>query len=608
MRHSTIILALFILTTAQAKAGSWKKQVCPCMTSWGKNLSPEKVHPEYPRPMLERKEWMNLNGIWEFEEATKGLAAPFNKTLKEEILVPFPWESALSGIQRNLSTQSAWYRRTFTVPNTWNGKNILLNFGAVDWETEVYINGKFVGNHKGGYDAFSFDITPYLQKKGKQELVICVTDPTDKANIARGKQSSDRFNDPEGCFYRSNSGIWQTVWMEPVSKNHISSIQTKCTEKLDGFMVEVVPSSENCDIEVNVKTDGQVVASAKRRTMNTLKLKVRDARLWTPETPFLYDIEVKIIKDGKVTDQISSYAGMRCITIEKFNDIPRICLNHQPIYQHGPLDQGYWPDGIYTAPSHEALVWDIKNIKAFGFNMIRKHIKVEPQTWYHACDKLGVLVWQDMPNGGGIFDDEAKLQTESELRRMIQQHSNNPCIIVWTIFNEHWGLFDVERLTDNTKKMDPSRLVMANSGIDARDPHIDYELGDIKDNHSYLPPNLPLVSSKRVTVNGEYGALGYYIPEHSWSTNGKYMHDYYKDKTDKKTAATDQYIEFMNSIHTYIGKGLSASVYTQWTDVENEINGLYTYDREVIKLDKERVKAANEACYQIFKDCVKTEQ
>ena len=587
----------------QAQERFVQPKEAPLVTPWGETVDARQVHAEYPRPMLEREAWMNLNGVWEFQEAQEGDKAPFGQKLKEEIVVPFPWESPLSGIRRQIPSQRAWYRRTFTLPEAWDGKRVRLNFGAADWETFVYVNGRCAGTHKGGYDAFSFDITPYLNAKGKQEIVVGIYDPSDQQPIARGKQSWDRYGDPEGCFYTPSSGIWQTVWLEPVAEHHIKALQITPDPDRERLLVQVDPSAwSDSYVTVRVTAEGKEVTSVRGGQGEAIPVPIENPRLWSPDDPFLYDLEVELTAaDGKVRDRVKSYAGMRTITVEKIGDVPRLCLNHRPLYQHGPLDQGFWPDGIYTAPSDEALKWEIENMKEWGFNMVRKHIKVEPQRWYYWCDKLGLLVWQDMPQAGGLIDAPAKMQIETELADMIYQHRNHPSIVVWVVFNEHWGLFDVERLTANVMRTDPSRLVIGNSGIDARTPHIDYEIGHIKDNHSYLPPNLPLVSHTRATVNGEYGALGYVVDEHKWSDNGKYFHNYYQDKNDKKQAATDEYVKFMEQIHSYIPRGLSATVYTQWTDVENEVNGLYTYDRKAEKLDKARVRAANEACYELLK-------
>lgn len=597
-----ILIAIFCLCTT-ANAQKWSITKAPLVTTWGENIDPQKVHQEYPRPTMVRDRWQNLNGLWDFQQGFEGDKVPLGTKLKRTILVPFPWESPLSGIREQFDTNRGWYRREFTVADSWANQRVLLHFGAVDWEAVVYVNGRCVGTHKGGYDSFSFDITKHLNPKGKQEVIVAVYDPSDSQPIAIGKQSRRNFADADGCFYTPSSGIWQTVWLESVPNVYVKDV--KIIPDLDNscFTVQVTASEfHGYRTKIVLKQGQQVVAQASGGLQTNIKVKVENPHLWSPDDPFLYDVQIELLNNSdNPIDKIESYAGMRKISIAKFNDIPRLCLNNKPLYQHGPLDQGFWPDGLHTAPSDEALRWDIEKIKDVGFNMIRKHIKIEPERWYYWCDKMGVLVWQDMPCSSlNIPRSEAdKTQFEGELDNMIYQNWNHPSIVVWSVFNEHWGLYDVERLTNNVMALDPSRLVMGNSGIDARTPRIDYEVGHMKDNHSYLPPNLPLVSDRRATVNGEYGALGYAYPGHLWSDNANYTHDYFKDAADKKRAATDDYVKYMELIYGYIRDGLSATVYTQWSDLENEVNGLYTYDRKEMKLDLDRVKSANLKCYQI---------
>ncbi len=566
------------------------------MTTWAEEASQcETPLDEYPRPVMEREEWMNLNGEWQFEETELGAVIPVGKKLKETILVPFPWESALSGVMRQLDSQRAVYRREFTVPADWNSRQLLLHFGAVDWESQVYINGQFVGEHRGGYDAFWFDITPYLKSKGKQEVIVKVWDPGNSRPIATGKQNNTRFDSPQGYSYAPSSGIWQTVWLEPVGKEYISALRS--TPDIDHNELTVSVNSvgrADAGVEVSVLDGGKVVATASGAVNKDVVLSIEDAKLWSPDSPFLYDLEIKLLsKDGAVVDKVMSYAGMRKISLLDEKGVQRLALNNEFVFQMGPLDQGYWPDGIYTAPTDEALRWDVENAKAWGYNMIRKHIKVEPQRWYYWCDKVGILVWQDMPNTFKERSEAEKIQFETELAQMVKTHWNHPSIVNWIVFNEHWGIYDCERITENVMELDPSRLVTGNSGIDARKPSIDYEVGHIKDNHSYRPPHVPLISSKRATVNGEYGAIGYLVEGHIWDTDGPWVHYQYKGKE----AATAEYEKFIGQINGYIARGLSAAVYTQWTDVENEMNGLYTYDRKVEKLDKERVREANRSTY-----------
>lgn len=562
-------------------------------TPWTDKIDPYNVLGEYPRPMMVREKWLNLNGTWEFQEAKETDRVPYKITLKEKILVPFPWESQLSGIKKQFDSNRAWYRRNFTIPKDWKNQQILLHFGAVDWQSTVYVNGQCAGIHKGGYDSFSFDITSYLNESGTNELIINVFDPTDESAIAYGKQNRSRFNDPQRYAYTPSSGIWQTVWLEPVPKTSVNDFHI--TPDIDSEKITVLVNPAG---KVNPKMKVEVVAFEGKKEIgrsvgdfnNTFDLNIPNPRLWSPSSPFLYDIEIKIKDSLNTIDEVSGYFGMRKISLIQDKGTQRLALNNHFLFQFGPLDQGYWPDGIYTAPTDEALKWDIEETKSWGFNMIRKHIKVEPQRWYYWCDKLGILVWQDMPSTFKKRSEDDKIQFESELQSMIKQHWNHPSIVNWVVFNEHWGIYDVERITTSVMALDPSRLVTGNSGIDAGRPNLDYEVGHIKDNHSYRPPSLPLVSNKRATVNGEYGAIGYLPEGHVWDSDGPWVHYNYAGKED----ATVEYEKFIKLItDKYLQGGLSGAVYTQWTDVENEMNGLFSYDRKVKKLDKERVRRAN---------------
>lgn len=594
MRKFIFLLCCGVCFSAYAQ--KWEMKQAPLMTPWSKNIDIHHVLPEYPRPLMQREDWKNLNGVWEFEMRVEGDRLPAKRKLHEKILVPYPWESALSGVRRQLSTQRAWYKRTFTLPKEWKGKNIILNFGAVDWESEIYVNGKLVGTHKGGYDPFSFNITSYLDLSAKeQELIVSVYDPGNSKAIPHGKQNNTRFSEPKGYSYSPSSGIWQTVWIEPVNKDHVTAIHTIPDFDKKAFRVEVNASgNQNLKVNICIQSQGKTESQHSGALNTPITLPLQTIRPWSPDTPHLYDVIVKLTNEkGETVDSIRSYAGMRKISLKNENGVQRLALNDKFIFQMGPLDQGYWPDGIYTAPTDEALKWDVQKIKEWGFNMIRKHIKVEPQRWYYWCDKLGILVWQDMPNCFKTRNGEEKEQFETELQRMIRTHWNHPSIVNWIVFNEHWGIYDCERITENVMKLDPSRLVTGNSGIDARKPSIDYEVGHIKDNHSYRPPHVPLISSKRATVNGEYGAIGYKIEGHIWDTDGPWVHHNYKNKEN----ATKEYVKFIQQINEYIRRGLSAAVYTQWTDVENEMNGLYTYDRKVEKLDKQKVSDANRSTY-----------
>lgn len=592
MIHHLLVPVLFLSLTSGLYSQKWQVADAPLFTPWAHEVKPDNILPEYPRPMMERPAWKNLNGVWQFMEAKEGDPLPVAVRIRkfpENILVPFPWESALSGVRKQLDTRRAWYRRNFNVPAEWEGQRILLHFGAVDWEARVYINGKFVGMHQGGYDPFFFDITAFLHKKGQQEIIVEVWDPGNDKAIACGKQNNERFDDPQRFTYTPASGIWQTVWLEPVPEIYIRDLKIVADIDHALLQVKVFTSALADEVKVRVLDNGRDVAFASGHPNQIINLEITEPRLWSPMDPFLYDVEMTVHSGGQLTDRVKSYAGMRKISLCEDKGIQRICLNNEFIFQMGPLDQGYWPDGIYTAPSDEALKWEIENMKDFGYNMVRKHIKVEPQRWYYWADKLGLLVWQDMPGTFKQRDEEEKNQFELELQRMIKTHWNHPSIVNWIVFNEHWGVYDVERLTNFVMEMDPSRLVTGNTGIDAGRPSVDYEVGHIKSNHSYRPPNVALVSNKRATVCGEYGAIGYNMEGHIWDPDGPWVHYNYEGKD----AATEEYEKFIRMILDFRKKGLCAAVYTQWTDVENEMNGIYTYDRKVIKHHKERIRAAN---------------
>jgi beta-galactosidase/beta-glucuronidase len=596
-----LLVFLIIIQFPHLRSGGYCFAQTNLQTPWASKVDKNNVLGEYPRPMMVREKWQNLNGEWEFQEAKETDKVPFNQNLKDKILVPFAWESQLSGIRKQFESNRAWYRRSFSIPKDWDGQKILLHFDAIDWQSTIYVNGQCVGTHKGGYDAFSFDITSFLTQKGNNELIVNVFDPTDEAAIAYGKQNRSRFNDPQRYAYTPCSGIWQTVWLEPVPKTSIKDFHI--TPNIDSEKISILVNPEGkttskMKVEVAVFDGQNEVAKTEGDFNISFELSIPKTKLWSPLSPFLYDVKLRIKDSLNTVDEVTGYFGMRKISLKTEKGVPRLALNNQFVFQFGPLDQGYWPDGIYTAPTDEALKWDIEETKAWGFNMIRKHIKVEPQRWYYWCDKIGILVWQDMPSTFKKRTEDEKIQFESELQSMIKQHWNHPSIVNWVVFNEHWGIYDVERITNSVIALDPSRLVTGNSGIDAAKPSIDFEVGHIKDNHSYRPPSLPLVSSKRATVNGEYGAIGYLPEGHIWDADGPWVHFNYKGKED----ATAEYEKFIKLItDKFLQGGLSGAVYTQWTDVENEMNGLYSYDRKVEKLDKERVKKANISTWTVDK-------
>lgn len=591
-----ITFLLFLLASGRVWTQEWKMETAPLLTPWAEEIDPNAVLPEYPRPMMVRPDWINLNGLWEFQAAREGERPPFARPLEDQILVPFPWESALSGIRQQLPSFRAFYRRSFQLPANWREERVLLHFGAVDWEAVVYVNGRCVGLHQGGYDAFYFDITAYLEQGPLQELIVAVYDPGNSEGVTVGKQNNSRFADPQRYAYSPASGIWQTVWLEKVPEKYITDLRTVPDVDNEEAIITVNTSTHEigaASVVVEALVEEEVIAIAKGNINAAIHLPLPNPRLWSTSDPFLYDLKISLVEEGRSIDVVTSYLGMRKISLAPYKGIQRLMLNDEFLFQMGPLDQGYWPDGIYTAPTDEALSWDIGETKRLGYNMIRKHIKVEPQRWYYHCDRLGILVWQDMPSTFKKRTEKEKNIFELELQRMIKSHWNHPSIINWIVFNEHWGAYDVERLTEWVMTLDPSRLVTGNSGIDAGKPDLDYEVGHIKDNHSYRPPSTPFGNNKRAIVNGEYGAIGYLLDGHVWDTDGPWVHYNYEGKE----AATTEYVGFIEMIHKFQEEGLSAAVYTQWTDVENEMNGIYTYDRKRIKLDKDKLTEANQSTY-----------
>ena len=575
MRRIPVSIFWFLLVMhSLPAAGAWKPAEGPLKTRWAKDVSPKGVLPDYPRPQMVRHDWMNLNGLWQFDTMAVDAPVPEGRDLPGEILVPFPIESALSGVMR--STDHIWYRRTFTIPSYWMTRRMLLHFGAVDWETMVFVNGKAFGPHKGGYDPFTFDITAALKPQGQQELVVRVMDPTDSGAQPVGKQ----VRHPQGIFYTSTTGIWQTVWLEPVDELHVTSL--RLLPDIDNAALHaVVETSQPCQVRITV-TDGKHAAGVANGEAGTdITVPVPDPQLWTPDNPFLYTVNIALLSEGKQHDAVTSYAGMRKISLGKnANGRGTILLNNKEIFLLGPLDQGFWPDGIYRAPTDKALKYDIETEKKLGFNMVRKHVKVEPERWYYWCDKLGVLVWQDMPspnpdNFTHARTPESDRQFETELERMVQGLYNHPSIMMWVVFNEGWGQFDTERLTRKVKDLDPSRLVNNASGW------TDHHVGDVADIHSYPGPDSPGPETQRAIVLGEFGGLGLPLPPHTWTTAKNWGYQNLKTPQDLGL----RYAELLEGVRQLAAdSGLCAAVYTQTTDVETEVNGLMTYDREIIKL------------------------
>ncbi|HUU11972.1 MAG TPA: glycoside hydrolase family 2 TIM barrel-domain containing protein [Phycisphaerae bacterium] len=576
---SLVALACVVVGGSAAAQAAWEPAKGPLMTRWAKDVSPDKVHPEYPRPQMVREDWLRLNGLWQYAEAKEGEAPPVGKDLDGQILVPFPIQSALSGVMKE--ADRLWYRRTFAVPAKWKGQRVVLHFGAVDWETTVYVNGKKVGEHRGGYDAFSADITDALKAGGEQELIVGVFDPTDKGDQPRGKQVLK----PGGIMYTAVTGIWQTAWLEPVPAAHIRRLVL--TPDVDGkclrLTAETAGAAEGLTVEAVATDGGKEVGKISGDAGKELRLSVPDAKLWSPDTPHLYDLKVELRKGGKPVDAVTSYFGMRKIELGKDADgVVRLLLNGKFVFQVGPLDQGWWPDGLYIAPTDEAFKYDVQITRQLGFNMARKHVKVEPDRWYYWCDRLGLMVWQDMPSGNNATP-EAKKQFETELVALVEGFRNHPSIILWVVFNEGWGQHDTERYVRLVKERDPSRLVNNASGW------TDKKVGDVNDIHSYPNPRSPKPEPTRAVVLGEFGGLGLGIDGHTW----KKEHWGYKGMADREelTAAYERLLQAAYKLKDT--EGLSAVVYTQTTDVEVECNGLLTYDRAIVKPDLERVSAVN---------------
>lgn len=590
-----ILLLCGALLCAFASQAQWQPAGDKIKTEWSETVNPKQVLPEYPRPQMVRGEWSNLNGEWEYAIRAKGGVEP--TAYDGNILVPFAVESSLSGVQKIVGTDNElWYKRTFDIPSSWKNKNIILNFGAVDWKADVFVNDILIGSHKGGYTPFSFDITPYLKGQKGQKLTVRVWDPSDAGFQPRGKQVAK----PEGIWYTPVTGIWQTVWLEPVASNHITAI--KAIPDVDNSVVGVTVSTSESSVtdivEVQISDkNNKVVATAQGVQGQEMRLQVKDAELWSPENPYLYDMKVTLL--GKQKDEVKSYTAFRKISVQKdAAGIYRMCLNNKPLFQYGPLDQGWWPDGLYTAPTDEALLYDIKKTKDWGFNMIRKHVKVEPARWYYHCDREGILVWQDMPSGDmgnqwgpreyNAGTDKNRTQESisnfyTEWKEIMNLCMSNPSVVVWVPFNEAWGQFDTEKVVAWTEAYDPSRLVNPASGGNHR------ACGDILDLHNYPGPEMYLADPMRVNVLGEYGGIGLALDGHLWWNNRNWGYIQFKS-SDEVTA---EYVKYAKELKTLVKKGFSAAVYTQTTDVEGEVNGLMTYDRKEIKINEDAVRKIN---------------
>ncbi len=601
----TIVTSLFTLLLIFNLSAQWQPAGDKIKTRWASQIDVNNVLPEYPRPIMERSEWQNLNGLWNYAILPAGKQKPAG--FDGEILVPFAVESSLSGVQKRVGRDhELWYHREFTVPSKWKNQNVLLHFGAVDWKADIWVNDVKVGQHTGGYTPFSFDITPAL-KSGKNSLVVKVWDPTDQGYQPRGKQ----VNKPEGIWYTPVTGIWQTVWLEPVPEKYIENIRITPDIDKKTLSVEALVggASSAGRIEVTVKEGAKVIATA--QSINNLPVEIampENMKLWSPDSPTLYDLEISLWEGTRQLDKVNSYAAMRKYSTKRDDKgIVRLQLNNKDLFQFGPLDQGWWPDGLYTAPTDEALEYDIMKTKDFGFNMIRKHVKVEPARWYTHCDRHGIIVWQDMPSGDrgpgwnsrdyfkgpeSMRTAESEANYRKEWKEIIDYLYSYPSVGVWVPFNEAWGQFKTKEIVEWTKQYDPSRLVNPASGGNH------YPVGDMLDLHNYPHPELYLYDAQRATVLGEYGGIGWANKEHLWEPNRNW--GYVQFNSSKEV--TDEYVKYAEQLKQLILHGFSAAVYTQTTDVEIEVNGLMTYDRELVKVDEARVKKVNQEICNILSD------
>lgn len=604
MRKEFLIVCLLFTVSAGAQ---WKPAGNRIQTAWAEQIDTLNVLPGYPRPIMKRAYWKNLNGLWNFAILPVKRAEP--ATYQQKILVPFPVESSLSGVQQMIDDkQELCYNRTFTIPKAWKGKRILLHFGAVDWKAEIIVNGVLVGRHTGGYTPFCFDITPFLRPR-EQVLTVRVWDPTDNYFQPRGKQVSQ----PGNIVYTAVSGIWQTVWLEPVNETHITSL--KILPDIDNAIVSVRTNTQNAAsddyVEVRLFEEEKLLAVRKAVVTEAIDIPVSDLRLWSPDSPFLYELEVSLYSEEKEVDKVESYCAMRKISMKRdSNGVMRLQLNNQTLFNLGMLDQGWFPDGLYTAATDEALSSDIIRAKKLGYNMLRKHLKVEPARWYTHCDRLGILVWQDMPSGDNNYGyrgkdymrsyvdvnveqsrnmEEARRNYRKEWQEIIDALYSYPSIVMWIPFNEGWGQFDTKQIAEWTKTYDQSRILNPASGGNF------YHTGDVLDIHHYPNPEMFLYDADRVNVLGEYGGIGRAVEGHLWKDTENFG---YEALFKTSGQATAKYVEFLNVLKSL--NRFAGAVYTQATDVEGEVNGMVTYDRKVLKMDETVIRKANQELIQIL--------
>jgi len=591
---------------AAAQPAVWNGKVAALATPWTAEVSPDNALPAYPRPQLarpslEHPRWMSLNGLWQYAPGSGKGKPPFGETLKDQALVPYPIESVLSGVQQH--ADDMFYRRTVDVPADFiaHGQHVRLNFGAVAQDAVVYVNGVKVASHTGGYTSFSADITQALRPDGPQEIVVAVHAPVDGAHVMVGKQRLK----PDGIFYTAASGIWQSVWLEPVPATHLAQLDFTPARGLDAFTVNAKVDGSHGDamLHVTAYADGEAVGEASGPAGRPLHLAIARPHLWSPDDPFLYTFKASLTQ-GDQHDEVTSYAGLRTIAVEKIDGHNRIVLNGKPTFLLATLDQGYWPDGIYTAPTDEALKFDIQKTKDLGFNTIRKHIKVEPARWYYWADRIGVMVWQDMPALPNGHNDKLsaadKAGFRTDVSAIVEQLKGDTSIIGWIPFNEGWGQWSIPaaaELAAQIKRLDPSRLVDARSGANCCDTKGDPHAGDVYDVHDYQGPGLPSPDAHRAAIDGEHGGLTLGILGHVWPNTAINPYGEVKDRD----ALNAGYVANTAVLRDQgVGKGMSGSVYTQITDVEGEHNGLFTYDRKIEKVDEAQVRAINQATIRAF--------
>lgn len=586
--RGVVALALaFILypVDVYSQTEGWEPADNPLMTRWADDVDSEDPLPEYPRPKMKRDSWTNLNGLWDFQIQSKRQKGEYD----DQILVPYPVESALSGVKETVGARNrAWYRRSVSAEPS-ERERVLLHFGASDWQTHVLVNGQHVGTHQGGYDSFTFDITNALNEDGPQEIEVAVWDPTDRGHQPVGKQT----HDPHSIWYTAVTGLWQTVWLETVPTHYIKDLKVTPQVHRDRAKVKVdVPEvPEDYEVRAVVQTEDGPVAQTTGSPHNRLYLQWDNPRLWSPSDPFLYDLQVRLLNDeGRVVDEVESYVGMRSVSVREAEDgHMRLFLNGKPLFQMGLLDQGWWPDGLYTAPTDEALKHDIQVTKKLGYNMLRKHVKVEPQRFYYWADKLGVLVWQDMPSGdnrpGQISQrsPESAQQFRDEYKAMVDALYHHPSIVMWVPFNEGWGQFQTREIVAWTKQYDPTRLVNNASGW------TDRGVGDVVDMHKYPGPDMPEPENNRGAVLGEFGGEALVMEDHLWIQDFSNAPSHY-ETSQSRAELRRTYDQMIQTVDSLKAEGLGAAVYTQTTDVESEVNGVMTYDRAVIKFDESQMR------------------